>query len=1141
VDTRLEFGILGPLEVRLDGAAVRVGGPRQRALLAMFLFDANRVVSRDRLIDELLGDQPPESADRILRVQISRLRKALASSGDEPRLLAQPPGYLLRVEAGELDLHTFERLVAEGRQALEQDNPGRAAAMLREAESLWRGRPLADLEFEPFARLDVQRLDELRLLTAEERIDAELALGRHAALCPELEALAEQHPLRERLRGQLMLALYRAGRQADALDVYRAGRAVLVAELALEPTPQLRQLEQAILQQDAALEVREPTPHRVTPAGVAAPSDAVPSKALRADAPSSHERRRRPVRLAALVAAVGAALAALAVAIAPERGSSTPRPQTVTGNVLALIAPGDGEVKATIRLQAPPTDMAAGFGSLWVAEPDAGLIARVDSRRRAVVATIPVGRRPTRIVTAVGQVWVLDTFDRTLSRIDPDTDTVAQTVALGGSPSDVASGAGSLWVTNGEGTVSRIDPKTGRTESVVRTETGASALAAAGGTVWVANDESGTVDRIDARSGVVTDAIRVGDAPAAVAASTAEVWVLDRLDATLSRIDPRRDVVDATVALPGAPASLTLLNGSVWVADEQHGTLFRLDPQRAAITNTIRPGGRVRALAAAGGLWVASDAIGAGHRGGTLTSVASSAVIDTIDPAASTSVNLPPPRLFGLTNDGLVTLNHVAGPDGARLVPDLTVALPVPTDSGRTYTFHLRPGIRYSTGALVKPSDVTNSFERLFELGSSGASYYGAISGAPECSRARGGCDLARGIVADDHADTVTFRLDRPDPDFLYKLTLTYADVLPASTPGREARTPLPATGPYMIGSYVPGQELRLVRNLRFREWSAAAQPDGYPDQILIRLGLSGPQGTTAIADGEGDFLANIGTLPGNAAYFPGQHRSQVRINPSMTTSALALNVTAPPFNDLRVRRALNLALDRKRIVAAYGGPGAATATCQILPPHLPGYRRFCPYTSDPSPDGRWQSPDLAQARRLVAASGTKGMNITVWDTPAPQFTVNESKLTVTALKQLGYRATLRLLPDSTYFDYTNDSRNHAQVIDGGWSADYPSANDFIGKLTCNYFVPDNGAATTDASDFCAPAFDRQVARAASLQTTDPPAATALWARLDRRLTDLAIWLPTVTPNETDLVSSRVGDYQYNPVWGALIDQLWVR
>src|SRR5262249_6282093 len=215
VGARLEFGILGPLEVRLEGTLVRVGGSRQRAVLALLLCHPNTGVSADQLSEDLLGDQPAESAERMLRVQISRLRKVLG--GGAPRVLARPRGYVLRVEPGELDLEVFEQRAAAGRHALEQGDPGRAAAVLGEAELLWRGRPLADLEFEPFARFEIQRLESLRLLAVEDRIEAELAIGQHAGLCPELERLVAEHPLRERLPGQLMLALYRAGPPGEAL------------------------------------------------------------------------------------------------------------------------------------------------------------------------------------------------------------------------------------------------------------------------------------------------------------------------------------------------------------------------------------------------------------------------------------------------------------------------------------------------------------------------------------------------------------------------------------------------------------------------------------------------------------------------------------------------------------------------------------------------------------------------------------------------------------------------------------------------------------------------------------------------------------------------------------------------------------
>jgi ABC-type transport system substrate-binding protein/streptogramin lyase len=946
--------------------------------------------------------------------------------------------------------------------------------------------------------------------------------------------------MRERLRGQMMVALYRSGRQADALETYRAGRALLVEELAVEPGPELRKLQLAILKQDTALVFPAPAvggPAEMLPTR---PDDAALGEPRAAqDEPSPAGvagRRRRGGRWAVLVAGVGATAGVLALAplVNPEHAHGQ-----VHGNVLALISPASGALLATVPMRAQPTSVAAGSGSVWVAETAAGLIARVDPGRRAVVAAIPVGTDPSRVIAAGGQVWVLDPADRTLTRIDPQTNTVAQIIAIDGQPSDVLLSAGSLWVATRGGTVLRIEPGTGRTENRFRTGGDPASLAAAGGAIWVATDESGTIERINPQTGAVTSSIRVGDAPADLSAGAAGLWVLDPLDATVSRVDPRRAAVVATVPLGGAPVAVAQSGGSVWIADAD-GTLLRLVPGRGAVTR-FRPGGRLSALTAAGGsLWAAVGPAGPSHRGGTLTSISSYAAIDTIDPAASTSPNVSPPQLFGLTSDGLVTLNHAAGEAGTRLVPDLAMSLPVPASGGRTYTFRMRPWIRYSTGALVKPSDVTHSFERLFQLRSSGAAYYQTIVGAAACQQAPRNCDLSHGIAADNRRGTVTFHLTRPDPDFLYKLTLAYADVLPASVAGRQAQAPLPATGPYMITRYNPGRELILVRNPRFREWSAAAQPGGYPDRIMIRLDLSAPQGAAAAARGTADFMPNLGQIPADASYFL-RHRGQLRINPQMITGFLFLNVHVPPFNQLRVRQAVNLALDRRKVVNGYGGPLAAQPTCQILPPGLPGYRRYCPYTRDPATNGRWHGPDLARARRLVAASGTTGMKVTVWDTPTPQANLTEARDTVAALRQLGYRASLRLLPDSTYFTYTNDSRNHAQVIDAGWGADYPSADDFIGKLTCDYFVPGNGQATTDASEFCDPALDREAARAATRQTTDPLTAAALWARLDDQLTNLAIWLPTVTPNETDLISGRVRNYLYNPVWGALMDQLHLR
>ena len=1135
------FRVLGPLEVWFDGAPVKIGGARQRALLAMLLLNANRVVSREQLIDELLNDARPETADHTLRVQISRLRSVVDLPGaPEPRLVRQAPGYRLRVDSGELDLDVFEELLAQAHRATDSGDHDLASRTLREAEALWRGRPLADLESKPFAQIEIERLAEMRLVATEDRIDADLALGRHRRLVPELERMVAEHPLRERVRGQAMLALYRSGRQADALAAYRTGRAHLVDQLGVEPGPALRGLERAILQQDAALDLPESASPR--PSGEPAANDeqVVVAPSVRAPAFDRRGRVRRRVTVAIAVATAALVAFLTAATMAPEGERTLPPGRSLAGDGVALVSPADGAIKATVALRAAPTDMVAGFGSLWVTEALAGDVVRIDPSAHRVLARIPLGARPSRIVAGGRAVWVLDPVSHTVSAIDPATDTVAQTIAVAGGASDVAFDAGRLWVLDRrDGTVSRLDPGTGLREATVGIGGNPSSLTTIGDEIWVTDDKLGVVRRIDPRGAAVTQTVRVGGAPAAIAATNAGTWVVDRLAATVSRLSFHDRTAASPIGVGGAPSTLATAGGNLWVGDERHGIVLGLDPRTMSVVTRVHLGGGISSLATDHGLWVAVHALAA-HPGGNLTAVGSYAVIDTIDPAASTSWNVPPPQGLGLTNDGLVTLDHVAGPDGSRLVPDLALGLPIPDDGGRTYRFTLRPGIRYSNGAPLRPNDVTHSFERLFAIGSSGAPLYAAILGAAPCIRTPSRCDLSEGIVADDRTGTVTFHLTRPDPDFLYKLTVSYAYVLPASTPERQARTPLPATGPYMITRYVAGRELRLVRNPYFHEWSAAAQPSGYPDRITIPLGLSPAQADTAIDGGHVDFDPNLGRLPGrNARDLLVNSRVQVHVHPALVTSFLFLNTNAPPFTQVGVRRALNLAYDRSAAVDGWGGTLAARPTCQLLPPAIPGYRRHCPDTSHPSDDGRWKGTDLARAKRLVAASGTRGMRVVVWDVnPSPSGSIEESRLAVTALRKLGYRASLRLLPESTYFTYIGDSRNRAQVIDGGFSADYASANDFIGKFTCGKFVARHGLDTTDASEFCNARFDRQVDSAASLQATQPATADRLWSRLDRKLTDLAILVPTVTPNAVDVVSRHIHDYQYNPVWGALLDQL---
>jgi len=548
----LEFRVLGSLEVSDDGRPIVIGGQKQRALLALLLLHANEVVSRERLIDELWETDPPETARTALQVHISQLRKALGRE----RIVTQAPGYRAAVGPGELDLERFEQLTADGADR----------AALREALALWRGAPLAELG-DAYARMERGRLEEQRLLALERRIDADLAHGRHADLVPELDGLVREHPLREYLRGQLMVALYRCGRQAEALDVYRAGRRLLDQELGLEPDDALQRLEKAILNHDPSLEAPDATDFRRLSL-----ADSVAEK--------RHAAGRRPRT--------------------PVRGEAPVPPDSV-----AVIDPDRARVVGHVLVGRRPVAVAGGHGSVWVANADDGTVSRIDPDRREVIRTIGIGAPAIDLSVGPDAVWVANGSDGTVSRIDPKADAVVETIDLRGS-SEVAwnptyavdAESEAVWIAAGPHQVVRIDPATNEPVAIIDVGDVPVCVAYGEDALWVATIAERAL-RLEPHTNAVTTTVPIGY-PVALTAGDTAVWVSDsrgrvwRINSQTGAVTQTISVLDGVEGIAGRVAGglmgLCATAAAVWAAISTDGTVVRIDPENGEVVGRVAVG-----------------------------------------------------------------------------------------------------------------------------------------------------------------------------------------------------------------------------------------------------------------------------------------------------------------------------------------------------------------------------------------------------------------------------------------------------------------------------------------------------------------------------------------------------------------------
>ncbi|GMB80154.1 ABC transporter substrate-binding protein [Shinella zoogloeoides] len=524
------------------------------------------------------------------------------------------------------------------------------------------------------------------------------------------------------------------------------------------------------------------------------------------------------------------------------------------------------------------------------------------------------------------------------------------------------------------------------------------------------------------------------------------------------------------------------------------------------------------------------------HRGGTMRLLARSAA-GTLDP----HINYTDQgwQIYQPIYDGLVAFRKAEGMDGFTIVPDLAEALPEVTNDGKTFTFKLRKGIKFSTGQEVGVKDVVASFQRIFKVsGPTSGTFYAGIIGADKCLAETKTCTLEGGVVGDEAAGTVTINIVKPDAEFLYKLALPHAVTLPADTPAEDAGSvPIPSTGPYMISAFDPNKGMTISRNPHFKQWSEEAQPDGYPDVVQYDFGLSEEAAVTAIQNGEADWMFDA--LPSDRlAELGTKYKDQLHIAPLSAWWYAPLNTRLAPFDNVKARQAVSFAVDRNTLVKLFGGKVLAAPVCQILPPDFPAHVDYCPYTKDPG--AKWSAPDLEKARQLVEESGTKGQKVTiiVEDTAVSR---SIGVYLQSVLTSIGYVADVKPISANIQFTYIQNTNNKVQMSVSQWYKDYPAASNFLNILFGCASFREGSDASVNIAGFCDPAIDAKMQKAFDLGVTDQAAADALWAEIDHELTDQAPAVGLFTPKRLDFVSKRLGNFQFSRQFNWIITQSWVQ
>jgi peptide/nickel transport system substrate-binding protein len=483
-------------------------------------------------------------------------------------------------------------------------------------------------------------------------------------------------------------------------------------------------------------------------------------------------------------------------------------------------------------------------------------------------------------------------------------------------------------------------------------------------------------------------------------------------------------------------------------------------------------------------------------------------------------------ELLEATNNGLLTFKKAAGGAGSQVVPDMATAMPAVTDGGRTYTFHLHTGVRYSPpeNRAVRPSDFTYAIERLFHVGSPGVGFYTIIQGADAYAAHK--ASHISGIVANDKAMTITFHLTHPDGAFLDIMAMPFAFAVPPGTPYKDISTDPRwriATGPYMVKTYVPKQQIVLVRNPNFHQWSPNS-PNGHLKEVDIQIGITPEQAVNETIDGQLDWYMEA--VPADRlTELRAKYPDQVHMFPRNNVTYFSMNENLPPFNKLAVRQAVNYAISRPALVKLFGGQGTPTET--VLPPG------FGSAYHEPN----LYPHDVAKAKQLVAGAGATGAAVQIWTTnadPAPK----AAQYLASALSSIGLKVTgVRTLDDSVYWDTLLVEKTDPQIAFNHFDQDYPEGEDFIDTLLNGQNIVKVG--NNDTSNTNDPVLNNLIDRAKLMPLG--PARNAMWAKIDNLFMKRdAGWAPFIHLDEPKFVSPNLHGLVFTGSYFELIPEMWL-